>query len=137
MALHRIRARFFVGAASRAIVRTMVNLARVLLLVVATLLSVGSSKQKGATRQSRTLQHKEDAQLRHPALLVVNRSSEVVRLALRGPVQRLLIAPPQEHTRTLLAAGRYKLVVQRGEQILRREKVLLQKGHRYRMEIGP
>lgn len=115
----------------------MVNLGRVLLLVVAALLCVGSAKRTAAARQSQTLQQKKDGQLRHPALHVVNRSGQVVRLALRGPVLRLVVAPPQEHARTLLAAGQYKLEVRRGEQVLRREKVLLKKGHRYRLEIAP
>lgn len=117
--------------------RSMVYLGRALLLVAAGLLCVGSAKQTARSQQSRTLQQKKDAQLRHPALHVVNRSAEVVRLAFRGPVQRLVIAPPQEHARTLLAAGVYKLEVRRGSRLLYREKVRLRKGHRYRMEIAP
>jgi hypothetical protein len=115
----------------------MVSVGRVLLLVVAGLLCVGSAKRSPLARQSRTLREKKDGQLRHPAVHVVNRSSEVVRLAFRGPVRRLVTAPPQEHTRTLLAAGVYKLEVRRGGRLLRREKVLLRKGHRYRLEIAP
>ncbi len=117
--------------------RPMVTPGRLLLLAAAGLLCVGSAKKSSGARQSRTFQTKKDAQLRHPALHVVNRSAEVVRLSFRGPVRRFLIAPPQEHARTLLAAGWYKLEVRRGGRLWRREKVLLRKGHRYRLEIAP
>lgn len=119
----------------------MTVLGRVLLLVAAGLLCVGSAKgsSRGAAQaqQNKTLQQQKDAQLRHPALQVVNRSAEVVRLAFSGPVSRLVVAPPQEHARTLLAAGLYKLEVRQGGRVLRREKVRLRKGHRYRLEIAP
>jgi len=108
-----------------------------MLLIAAGLVCVGSAKGTARSHQSRTLHKRKDAQLRHPALHVVNRSAEVVRLAFRGPVQRLVTAPPQEHARTLLAAGVYKLEVRKGGRLLRREKVRLRKGHRYRMEIAP
>lgn len=117
--------------------RAMVHLGRGLLLVVAGLLCVGSAKQTPQARQNRILQTQKDAQLRHPALLVVNRSTEVVRLTFHGPVRRLVIAPPLELARTLLAAGVYKLEVRRGGRLLRRQKILLREGHRYRLEIAP
>jgi hypothetical protein len=115
----------------------MVNPGRALLLVVAGLLCVGSSGKTRQARPSRTLQTKKDPQLHHPALHVVNRSGQEVRLSFLGPVQRFVIAPPQEHARTLLAAGVYKLEVRRGGKLWRREKVRLRKGHRYRLEIAP
>lgn len=108
-----------------------------MLLCAATLLCVGSSKKAAPTGAGRTLQSRKDSQLRHPALHVVNHSAEVVQLALSGPVRRLLVAPPQEQARTLLAAGLYKLEVRRGGRVLRREKVRLHPGHRYRLEIAP
>jgi hypothetical protein len=117
--------------------RAMTVLGRMLLLAAAGFLCVGSAKSGPGARQSRGLQKKKDAQLRHPALQVVNRSAEVVKLAFHGPVRRVVIAPPQEQARTLLAAGEYKLEVRRGGRLLRREKVRLQKGHRYRLEIAP
>ncbi len=117
--------------------RSMVNSGRALLFVAAGLLCVGSAKKTPQARQSRTLQTSKDVGLHHPALHVVNRSAEEVRLSFRGPVQRTVIAPPQEHARTLLAAGVYKLEVRRGGRLWRREKVLLRKGHRYRLEIAP
>lgn len=117
--------------------RPMRSTARVMLLCAATLLCVGSAKRAVPAGAGRALQSREDKQLRHPALHVVNQSAEVVQLALRGPVQRLLVAPPQEHARTLLAAGLYKLEVRRGGRLLRRQKVRLLTGHRYRLEIAP
>lgn len=117
--------------------RAMTVVGRVLLLAAAGLLCLGSSKSTPRAGQSRSLQKRKDAQLRHPALQVVNRSAEVVKLAFVGPVRRLVIAPPQEQARTLLAAGVYKLEVRRGGRLLRREKVRLHRGHRYRLEIAP
>ena len=83
------------------------------------------------------MQSHPDRQLRHPALKVVNRSPEPLLLAMRGPVDRRLVAPPLENTRTLLAAGVYKVEVRQGGRVVRKGRVLLKKGHRYLLEIGP
>ncbi|MFH2006157.1 MAG: hypothetical protein ABI333_06190 [bacterium] len=108
-----------------------------LLLLAGVFLSVGSAKRSARAPESRVLKRAKDPQLRHPALQVVNRSPEVLRLALRGPVKRLVIAPPHENARTLIAAGVYKLELRLGGKVVRRERVLLRKGHRYLLEIAP
>ena len=107
----------------------------ILAFATGALLCLGSAKGRPAT--SALMQSHPDRQLRHPALKVVNRSPEPLLLAMRGPVDRRLVAPPLENTRTLLAAGVYKVEVRQGGRVVRKGRVLLKKGHRYLLEIGP
>ncbi len=115
----------------------METLGRAAVLLAAFTLCTASARRGSPARQGRGLVQRKDRQLHHPALQVVNSTDEVVNVSLRGPVRRRILAPPREQARTLLAAGSYLLEVRRGRRLVRREKIRLRKGHRYRLEIAP
>lgn len=46
--------------------------------------------------------------LNHPALLLINRTDQVVDVTLSGPMKRQLAVPPHGVLRTITAAGVYK-----------------------------
>lgn len=118
-------------------VQTMARGLQVLLLSAALLLALGSSSARRGAHGSRAMRPQRDRQLNHPALRVVNRSSAVALVRLRGSSKRDLVAPPRENVRTLIAAGVYRYEVRVGGKVVRRGALRLRKGYRYHLELAP
>jgi hypothetical protein len=110
---------------------------RVLLLMTAGMLCLASGRSRPASAGQRLLKPSRDKQLNHPALRVINRYPEVLQLALKGPIKRMVVAPPHENTRTLVAAGTYRFELRLGGRVVHRGRFRLLKGHRYRLEMAP
>lgn len=122
----------------RAIVPAMIWQLRIALLLAALFLAGASSKGGGgAAVGAGPLRPERDPALNHPALRVLNRGEELLKIRLQGPVRRDVLAPPGEVTRTLLAAGVYRYEVWRGDRVLSRGVLRLERGHRYHLEVSP
>jgi hypothetical protein len=78
-----------------------------------------------------------DPELEHVLLCVQNLSADLVRVFLRGPVERLVVIPPRESSRVLLPAGSYRVAMARGDRKTGVSVAVLRARHRYTVEVSP
>ena len=112
-------------------------LAQSLALVAALAAAAGSSGGAATAGAERKLRPERDPELRHAVIRVINRTPDLVRLHVSGPVERLVVAPPTETYRSLLPAGRYRAGLVRGDGKPLLATLVLRAGYRYTVEVDP
>lgn len=112
-------------------------------LCAALLLSTASSRKprERATPRSGPLLSEKASELGHPSLVVINTTSCLIAVEMRGVSKRSFFVIPEGAFRTLIAEGRYLMVLKNKENCLlgidTEQQVELVKGRRYFLRLPP
>lgn len=115
----------------------------VLLLGVGLVLSIASSRKPGASKSPKNgpVLSEKASELGHPAFVVMNTTSCQIKIALKGKTDRNLLLIPMGAFRTLIAAGRYVMIIQNEDAcrigVDERVGLDLERGRRYFLRLPP
>ncbi len=114
-----------------------------LLLGVGIVLSIASSRKPGASKTPKNgpVLSEKAPELGHPAFVVMNTTSCKIKIALKGKTDRNLLLVPMGAFRTLIAAGRYVMIIENEEEcrigVEERVTLHLERGRRYFLRLPP